>query len=110
MIGGMEGNNFVALKGTFGGYDVFTEKNGKMHFSEIREIMVPVRVNGRTVDLQLNVFCNRTVSDDYIINKMITRKYENEDKFVFMNCYHKDIYDSTSEYNCGDVHTQLIQS
>ena len=103
MIGGMEGNYFVALKGTFGGYDVFTEKNGKMHFSEIREIMVPVRVNGRTVDLQLNVFCNMIVSDDYIINKMITRKYENEDKFVFMNCYHKDIYDSTSEYNCDTL-------
>lgn len=100
IIGGRDGSRFVALKGAFGGYDVFTEMSGKLHFNQIREVMVPLTVNGRAEELQINVFCNWVLSNDYIINKMVTRKYENEKKFVFMDCYHTDIYDKTSDYNC----------
>ena len=92
-------NRFIAFKGTLGGYDVFTEKNGKLHFNDKREVMVPVTINGSTVELQINVFCNWTLSDDYIINKMISGKYENETKFVFINCYHSDGEDGTSDYD-----------
>ena len=99
----IDGNRFLAFKGNFGGYDVFTENKGKLHFNDRREVMVPVMVNGATEELQINVFCNWTLSSKYITDKMVSRQYENEKKFVFEDCYHSDGEKGTSDNNFDTI-------
>ena len=102
-IGGeIEGTSFMAFKGNFGGYDVFSEKNGKVHYSEMREVKFPLSTGGQEVEMQFNVFCNKSVSDDHIIDQMLGRKYDNDPKFVFINCHHKD-YDAASDNDYDSV-------
>lgn len=92
---GSEGTVFLAFKGPFGGYDIYSENNGKVHYSQEREIVFPLTVGNNTVDMQFNVFCNWYVSDKYIIDQILNREYENSKDFVLFSCYHK-YYDSTS--------------
>lgn len=89
MAGGLEGEApYVVFKSSFGGYDVYSAKNGKVHYSSKREIIYPVEINGVKSELQFNVFCNWTLSDRYITNKLINREYEDDPKFVLIDCYH----------------------
>ena len=100
MTGGLEGEApFVAIKSSFGGYDVFSAKNGKVHYSSMREITYPVEINDVKSELQFNVFCNWTLSDRYIKDKLINREYEDDPKFVLINCYHSDDELATTDYD-----------
>lgn len=91
MVGGLQGEApFVAFEGTFGGYDVFSAKNGKTHYSSMKEITYPVEINSVRTDLQFNVFCNWTLPDSYITDKLINGEYDDDPKFVFISCYHSD--------------------
>ena len=74
-------------------------KNGKTHYSSMREVTYPVEINGVRTDLQFNVFCNWTLPDSYITDKQINGKYDDDPKFVFINCNHSDGERGTSDYD-----------
>ena len=100
MAGGLNGEApFVAFKSAFGGYDVFSAKNGKTHYTNMRAVTYPVEINGIRTDLQFNVFCNWTLPDSYITDKLINGEYDDDPKFVFINCYHDDGERGTSDYD-----------
>ncbi|MBR3247133.1 MAG: hypothetical protein IKG03_01895 [Clostridiales bacterium] len=98
MAGGLSGEApYVAFKSTFGGYDVFSAKNGKTHYSSMKEVTYPVEINGVRTDLQFNVFCNWTLSESYITDKLIKGEYDDDPEFVFIDCYHSDGERGTSD-------------
>jgi len=89
---------YVVLKGFLGGYDIFSAKNGKNHYTSEREVRYPVEINGEKYELSFNVYCNWTLPDSYIIDQLMNRKYEEDPKFVFCDCCRYEKEDGSTKF------------
>ena len=101
--GNLEGNLFIAFKGFWGGYDVYTPEKGKIHYQELREVRFTRTSGGNTVDMEFKAYCNRNISNDYIIDTLLSRKYDGKADFVYTGCYYINPDDSSSELSYDSI-------
>ena len=74
------------------GYIVYSKRLGKLHFDEFRELEFPIQLYERDEPdiLQLNVICNRGVTDEQILAELLSGEPSDGTDFLF--------YDTCSEY------------
>ena len=86
--GNEDGYHYIAFKGDHGGYDMFTEKFGKVYYDEKRKVVFTEETSNGPIEMQFNVFCKKDLSDDYIIERIINGEYRNDPKFIYIDCCH----------------------
>ena len=94
------GPDYIALLCDDGGYDVYNKECGNKHYEEFREVRYPLTVNDldTPIEIQFNVLCNRSLTDEFIIDSLCHGK-ENNGEFVYLHALHSgadytDSYDS----------------
>ena len=77
------------------GYIVYSKRLGKLHFDEFREIELPIQLYERDEPdiLQLNVICNRGVTDDQIFKSLLSGEPSDGKDFLFYDTW-RSIVDS----------------
>ena len=84
----LEGSYYLAFPNSDGGFDVYS-KTGKTHYDEKREILYPVTVSSskEPVELEFNVICNKDLTDEYIIDHIISRNPDDAG-YILYDCDH----------------------
>ena len=65
----MSTGEYLITHAADGGYDLYSAGQSDLHYDEIRNLLIPVTADGKDRDtvLQLNIFCNKDQTDDYIM-------------------------------------------
>ena len=96
----LEGSYYLAFPNSDGGFDVYS-KTRKTHYDEKREILYPVTVSSskEPVELEFNVICNKDLTDEYIIDHIISRNPDDAG-FILYDCDHSGDfpYDSLERF------------
>lgn len=92
--------DYVVLLSDDGGYDIYKKEYGKRHYEELREVRFPLSVNDldSPIMMQFNVFCNRSLTDEYIIDSLCNGK-ENNGEFVFLHAFYPGNNYSVESYD-----------
>lgn len=111
----IDGADFIALKDEDGGYDLYSETYGKRHYDEARAIKFMLEFeDSEPVEMEFNVFCNKNLTDEYILDRIMSGKAADEEGFVLFDADHpgdtaKDTdYDSIEKAAVGSCYWKNI--
>ena len=90
------------------GYIVYSKRLGKLHFDEFREIEFPIQLYERDKPdiLQLNVICNRGVTNDEILKSLLSGELSDGRDFLFYDTW-RSIVDSQGYVDSFDSYDRI---
>lgn len=98
--------DYLAFKNSKDGYDLYWKEYGIKHYDEARQIMYPFETHdmNEPVELQFNVFCNKDLTDDYIVDCIVHQKTD-INKFVYVDDNHFWQYDNGQYIENSNYHS-----